>query len=104
MQETGWKRWTFAGLYVLQLLMIGLAQYTYAIVFAAAITAVELLGILFRKIFKTMPVGVSMLCAVLPLATLFLLRVPLVSGLQSLAAIWGFENIAGKFSASCWPR
>ena len=50
--ERGWKRWAFTALYLLQLLMIVLSQYTYAMVFAAMITATELLGLLFRKLFR----------------------------------------------------
>lgn len=89
-----WKRGAFAALYVLQLVMIGLSQYTYAIVFAAAITAVELLGLLLRAIFKKLPVWASFGCSLPVLAGLFLLRVPLVSGVQALAASLHFDNLA----------
>ncbi|MFH1513624.1 MAG: hypothetical protein ABIG45_09750 [Bacillota bacterium] len=94
----GWRRWAFSALYALQLLMIVLSQYTYAIVFAAAITGAELLGLLFRKIFRRMSAGVSLLCAVPVLALVFLLRIPLVTGLTSLAEALRFENIAFSFN------
>lgn len=90
----GWKRWAFMSLYLLQLLMIALSQYTYAAVFAAAITAAELLGLLFRKLFRKMSAGVSLLCAAPVLAAVVLLRVPLVTGLENLAGSLHFDNVA----------
>jgi len=90
----GWKRFAFGGLYLLQLIMIVLSQYTYAIVFAAVITAVELLGLLLRKLFRRLSVGGSLLCAVPLVALALLLRMPVVTGLQSLAEALHFDTIA----------
>jgi len=89
----GWKRLSFAALYGLQVLMILLAQYTYAIVFAAVITGVELLGLIFRSVFKKLPVGASLLCAVPVAAVVFLLRIPIVESLISIANTLRFENM-----------
>lgn len=89
----GWKRWAFAALYCLQLLLIALSQYTYAIVFAAGITAAELLGLLLRRLFKRLSVGTSLLCAVPVIAAALLLRIPLVNGLKALADALHFNNI-----------
>ncbi len=89
----GWKRLGFAAFYCLQLLMIVLSQYTYAIVFAAGITAAELLGVLLRRLFKQLSAGASLLCAAPVIAAVFLLRVPLVTGLKALAGAMRFENI-----------
>ena len=90
----GWKRGAFAALHCLQLLLIVLSQYTYAILFAGMITAVELLGLLLRKLCKRLTTGVSLLCAAVVAAAVLLLRVPLVMGLKALANALHFENIA----------
>ena len=90
------KRWAFGGLYVLQLLMIALSQYTYAILFAAAITAIELLGLLLRALFRKLSVGLSLLCAAPLIAVALLLRVPIVSGVQSLAGALHMDTIAAN--------
>jgi hypothetical protein len=90
----GLKRWAFAALYCLQLLLIVLSQYTYAILFAAVLTAAEALGLLFRRLFKRMSTGVSLLCAAAVTAGAFLLRVPVVAGLKALADALRFENIS----------
>ena len=90
----GWKRPVFLALAGLQLVMIVLSQYTYAMVFAAAITGVEALGLLLRKVFRKLSLGTSLLCAVPVIAAVFLLRVPLVSGLGGLAQTLHFDNLA----------
>lgn len=90
----GLKRWSFSAFYCLQLLLIVLSQYTYAILFAALVTAAEVLGLLFRKLFKRMSTGVSLLCAAAVIAGAFLLRTPVVAGLKALADALRFENIS----------
>ncbi len=90
----GWKRLGFIALLALQLLMIALAQYTYAMVFAAVIMVVELLGLLLRKIFRKLSTAASLLCAVPVVAAVFLLRIPLITGMIALADALHFENIA----------
>ncbi len=88
----GWKRAAFAAFYVVQLMLIGLSQYTYAILFAAGITAVELLALLLRAIFKRMSVGASLLWSLPFIATVWLLRVPLLTWAGGVAAGMGFQN------------
>ncbi len=99
MGSHGWKR---AGLVVfcgLQVLMIALSQYTYALIFAGAILAVEIVGALIRFIarkgFKRqLEVLPSMLCT-LPLALLlYLLRIPLVSLAASIFESLHMSNFA----------
>ncbi len=94
----GWKRVVFTALAGLQLVMIVLSQYTYAMVFAAAITGVEAFGLLFRKIFRKLSLGMSLLCAVPLITALFFLRVPLVTGLSGLAQALHFDNLALSLS------
>jgi len=77
---------------VVQLTMVALSQYTYAILFAAGITAVELLATLLRGIFKRMTVGVSLGCTLPIFLALWLARVPLLNWAGSLTASFGFEN------------
>ena len=90
----GWRRWAFSALYVLQLIMIVLSQYTYAMVFAAAITAMELLALALRAVCKRITVGRSLLYTIPVFALVFLLRIPLVTGLKALAEGWNFTNVS----------
>ncbi|MDD3214498.1 MAG: hypothetical protein PHY64_12530 [Eubacteriales bacterium] len=90
----GWKKAAFITAYCLQLAMIGLSQYTYAILFALAVTGVELFALLLRAIFKKLSVGASLWITLPVFAALWLLRVPLVNWAASLAAGFGFENAA----------
>jgi len=90
----GYRRMGAVLFYALQLAMIGLSQYTYAILFAVAITGMELLALLFRAIFRKLPVGASLACTVPVLAALWLLRAPLVQWAGGVAAGFGFENAA----------
>ncbi len=96
--EKGRKKLGFALFYILQLAMIALSQYTYAILFAAAITAAELLAWLLRAIFRRLSVGASLACAVPFFALLWLLRAPLVAWAGNLAAGFGFTNAAYSLS------
>ena len=73
-------------------LLVGLSQYTYAILFAVAITAMELLAALLRVIFRKLSTGASLLWTVPFFAAIWLLRVPLISWAGNLAAGLGFEN------------
>jgi hypothetical protein len=98
LSENGRKRLGYALFYLAQLAMIGLSQYTYAILFAAAITAAELLAWLLRVIFRRLSVGASLACAVPFFALLWLLRVPLVTWAGNLAAGFGFTNAAYSLS------
>ena len=77
---------------VFQLVLIGLSQYTYAILFAAGVMAAELLALLLRAVFRKLSVGLSLLSTVPLIAAVWLLRVPLLAWLGGLAAGFGFEN------------
>ena len=88
----GWKRAGIAVFYGLQLAMIGLSQYTYAILFAVAVTAMEALAALLRLIARKMSVGASLMWTVPFFAALWLARVPLITWAASVAAGLGFEN------------
>lgn len=90
----GWRRAGYAAFYVLSLAVIGLSQYTYAIVFAVAVTAAELLALLLRAVFRKLSPGASLLCTLPLLAALWLFRVPLVAWAAGLATGFGFENAA----------
>jgi len=93
----GWKRWTFSAFYALELLMVVLSQYTFAIIFAIAITVAELLALALRKLFKRLSVGASLLYTLLFFALVFLLRLPLLNGLASLADSLQMGRISENF-------
>ena len=90
----GWKRIGFAAGYGLQLVMIGLSQYTYAILFAVAVTGLELFALLLRAIFRRLRVGPSLAAAGAALCAIWFFRMPLISWAQGLAKGFGFENAA----------
>ena len=91
-QASGMRRAGFASLYVLQLCMIGLSQYTYAILMTAALTAVMLLGALLRLVFRRLSTGTSMLWSLLFIAGLWLFRMPLLAWASQTMAAIGFAN------------
>ncbi len=88
----GWKRAGYIAFYLLQLALIGLSQYTYAILFAAGLTAVELLALLLRAVWKRLSTGTSLLLVLVPLAALWFTREPLLTWAGGLAAGFGFQN------------
>ncbi len=94
----GVRRAGVAALLIAQVVMIGLSQYTYAILFTAAIVAVELLAALLRAVFKRLSVGASFWCTLPFFAALWLARVPLTLWAGGLAAGLGFENAAYSLS------
>ena len=94
----GGKKAAAIALYLLQLAMIGLSQYTYAIVFAAGITGVEVLSLLLRTFFHRLPIGASMMCTVPIFVLLWVFRMPLVNWATGLATALGFENAAYSLS------
>lgn len=89
----GWRRGLFAALLSAQAVMVVLSQYTYAMVFAAVILAVELAAAIARKLWHVKP-GVSLLCGLIPLVVVFLLRVPLVTWVAALCDQVGFSNFS----------
>ena len=92
LQWRGWRRAAAVAFYGAQLAMIGLSQYTYAILFAAAVTAMELLALLLRRVFRRLSVGASLLWTLPFFAALWMWRVPLIRVAQGVAAGIGFQN------------
>lgn len=94
----GWARAGFAALCAAQFVMIVLSQYTYAMLYAALLLAVQgvalILRVLVRKAGRTLSVGASLLWALLPFAVVYLLRIPLVSLAASLCDQWGLTNFS----------
>ena len=88
----GARRLGFAVFFGLQLALVGLSQYTYAILFAAGLTAVELLALLLRRVFRCLSVGRSLLAALPLIAAVWLFRVPLLTWAGGVAAGMGFQN------------
>ena len=91
-QAQGWKRFGWILAYVLQLAMIGLSQYTYALLFAAGLTALELLALLLRLLFRRLGTGPSLAVAGALLAGLWLARMPLLGWAAGLTDQLGFVN------------
>ncbi len=99
----GWAR---AGLLCLcgaQVLMIALSQYTYALLFALAVLALELVAafarfLALRVFHRPLRVLPSYLWALLPFGLVYLLRVPLISLGISLFQSVGFTNFAYSLS------
>ncbi len=91
-QARGWKRFAFVALYSLQLGMIALSQYTYAIIFALGVTAVELFAALLRRVFRRVSVQASLLWSLPVVAVVWLLRLPLIRWAGGLMAGIGFQN------------
>lgn len=95
-RRSGWQRWAFFALLVLQTVMIVLSQYTYAMLFAAAILAVELLALILRKLFR-LSMGKSLLLAVVPLVGVLLFIQPLVQLAAYVCHQLGLSNFAFSF-------
>ena len=70
-----------------------LSQYTYAMVFTAAILAVELLALILRKLAK-LKTGPSLLWALVPLMLVFLFRVPLVNAAAAFCDAKGLSSVS----------
>lgn len=97
-RHRGWARAGFAALLAAQALMIVLSQYTYAMVFAAAILAVEGLALLVRGLSHgRVGMGASLLWGAAPLALLMLFSVPLARLAAGLCASLGLTNFAHSF-------
>ena len=92
-ENRGWKRVGFTAFLLAQTVMVLLSQYTYAMVFTAAILAVELLALLLRKLTK-LKTGPSLLWALVPLALVFLFRVPLVNAAASFCDAKGLTSVS----------
>lgn len=94
--NTGWKRWAFVALIAAQTVMIVLSQYTYAMLYAAAILAVEIMALLVRKVWKV-GMGKSLLIGALPIVLVLLFLQPLVMLAANLCTGLGLTNFARSF-------
>lgn len=94
-QSSGWKRSAFIALCALQTVMILLSQYTYAMLYAAAILAVEILALILRKLSKgKLSLGASLVWSLTPFLLAFLLRKPLVGLAANVCRNIGMSNVA----------
>lgn len=92
-ENRGWKRAGFTAFLLAQAVMVMLSQYTYAMVFTAAILAVELLALILRKLAK-LKTGPSLLWALVPFAVVFLFRVPLVNAAAAFCDAKGLSSVS----------
>ena len=92
-ENRGWKRAGFTAFLLAQAVMVMLSQYTYAMVFTAAILAVELLALILRKLAK-LKTGPSLLWALVPLMLVFLFRVPLVNAAAAFCDAKGLSSVS----------
>ena len=94
----GWNRGgllALLALLVLQAVMIVLSQYTYAMIFAACVLAVELIALIVRAASRgRVKLGMSLLCGLVPLLLVVLLREPIVALAASLCERVGFASFA----------
>ncbi|MBE5794187.1 MAG: hypothetical protein E7323_05855 [Clostridiales bacterium] len=91
----GWKRGLYAVLLALETLMIVLSQYTYAMLYAAVILAVEILAALLRWLSRgRVKMGLSLVCGLVPLLLVWFLRMPLLRLAQDLFTQAGLESFA----------
>ena len=97
-KNQGKKRAAFIALIVLQTIAIVLSQYTYAMLYAAAILAVEIIALLARRIAKgKLTLGKSLLLGALPLLIGFALMQPLAQLASAICMELGLENFAFSF-------
>lgn len=91
----GWKRAAYTALLALQTLMIVLSQYTYAMLYAAVILAVEILAALLRWLSRgRVKMGLSLVLGLLPLLLVWFLRMPLLRLAQGIFAQAGLDSFA----------
>lgn len=91
----GWRRIGYIGLMLAQFAMIVLSQYTYAMIYAAAILAVEAVAALAQFISRgRLKTGPSLLVGLAPLVLVLLLWSPLLTLAQSLCQSLGMEHFA----------
>ncbi len=97
-QSSGKKRAAFLALIVLQTATIVLSQYTYAMLYTAAILAVEVLALIIRRLSKgRIGTGKSLVLGVLPLVLGLVLMQPLSQLASVLCAKMGLVNFAFSF-------
>ena len=94
----GKKRAAFIALIVLQTVTIVLSQYTYAMLYAAAILAVEGIALFIRRLSKgRVSMGKSLLLGALPLLLGLALLQPLSQLASAICMEVGLENFAYSF-------
>ena len=97
-RHRGWARAGFCALLCAQAVMIVLSQYTYAMLFAAAILAVEGVALIVRHVSRgRITLGWSLVIGVLPLLLLLLLIKPLAGLAAYVCAGLGLNNFAQSF-------
>ena len=95
-RSRGKKRAALIALITLQTVTIVLSQYTYAMLYAAAILAVEIIALLFRRFFRV-SAGRSLLLGALPLLLVLLFIQPLAQLASLLCQQLGLVNFAFSF-------
>lgn len=94
----GIKRGVMVAFLCAQAVMVVLSQYTYAMIYAAVILMLQLIAALARMISKgRLSMGSSLLIGAIPLALVFLLRMPLVTLAAELCTRLGLTNFAFSF-------
>ena len=97
-QSRGWKRAAFVALIALQTVTIVLSQYTYAMLYAAGLLALEVLALLVRLAFgRRVSLGGSLLAGLVPLLAALLLMQPLLRLAGAVCAQLGLVNFAFSF-------
>ena len=97
-RSRGWARVGYGALLGAQAVMVALSQYTYAMVFTAAILVVEGVAAAARVLSRgRLGMGASLLWGAAPLAAVILLREPLVSLAARVCAGLGLTNFAHSF-------
>lgn len=97
-RSRGWRRAAYTAFLCAQAVMVVLSQYTYAMVFAAAILAVELTALIVRAASRgRVGLGASLLWGLIPIAAIYLLRVPLITLAANLCGRLGLSNFAFSF-------
>lgn len=94
--HTGAKRAAFIALAILQTVMIVLSQYTYAMLYAAAIWVVEAIALLIRRRWKV-SMGKSLLLGAAPLLLGAALMLPLAQLAVQVCTSLGFGGLARSF-------
>lgn len=97
-QSQGKKRAAYLALTALQTVTIVLSQYTYAMLYAAAILAVEIIALLIRRLVKgRISMGRSLFLGALPLLLGLLLMQPLAQLASAICMELGLVNFAFSF-------
>ena len=94
-RSRGWSRGCYTALLCAQAVMVVLSQYTYAMIYAAVILAVEALAALARLISRSkLSTGPSLLIGLIPLALVLLFHRPLIGLAVSLCSRFGLTHFA----------